>query len=260
MKSKNLLFAIVALVIIAGLAIFMIVSIKEDRNRLNKAVDLAAQEQRSNPDYQHMNSELAKGNISVKLASANMQDSSNSLEHLISIAPKDYKHFQACKITDVEDGDKLTCVNERNDKVYKLSLYGVAAPVLKQAYGIQARSNLADLILNKKVYFSQKFIDKFTRLSSVIYFDSKNINLVMLSTGSAQVDIRYNEEPDYLSAEKYAYENLIGLWNKHFWEHNRPPVKPWEFNPSLVRDILIPHKQATSQATNTIIQTCGINF
>lgn len=139
-----------------------------------------------------------------------------------------YEHLASCRVTQVIDGDQFLCQVDNNKRL-KIRLFGVAAPLDRQAYSAQAKQALSKLVYGKQVHFGQMFVDDYQRFASIVYLDNTNINLQMLLNGSVQVDTRYNTQKDYLRAEAYAKESATGQWNKEYWINNRPPVKPWEF-------------------------------
>lgn len=254
-KKKNLFLALFAILSLISLVVYILVSIVLDKNSRDDAVNLAAIQQKNSEFKVYTDNHYHQKGSEVKFASAGRSDAElestpdyldqKALE-LALVSPDEYQNFASCLVTEVEDGDKFYCMDSTTKAEYKISLFGIAAPVLKQAYGSQAKSNLIKLIANKKIHFNQMFIDDYTRYSSIVYLDGVNVNLQMIVNGSAQVDTRYNNLPDYISAQNIAIERLIGLWNKHYWNHDRPPTKPWEFNPVLSREDMLKQLQRNS--------------
>ncbi|MFC6277171.1 thermonuclease family protein [Psittacicella hinzii] len=168
------------------------------------------------------------------LLAANMTDTVNSWQDESSyVKYEDYVHYASCTVLAVSTGDQFFCLDQQTGDKMKISLFGIAAPQLSQAYGINAKQALSAKILDRKIYYSQMYIDDYGNSSCVVYYNNRNINLEMLAEGNAHVDSRYNNKALYLEAQNYAVANVVGLWNKRNWDHQRPPVKPWLFNPNF---------------------------
>lgn len=214
-KRIGLIFAV--LTVVATLVMALLVYF--DTSNEHRAVKLAAAEQKSRA----VGSDRTLARVDEVESQWTPDDD--------YVASSTYSHYATCTVTKVEDGNKFFCVDQSNGERLKMSLFGIAAPSLNQAYGEQAKQYLSNRLLNKKIYYSQMFIDDWQRFSAIVYYDNHNINLEMLAQGNAHVDTRYNSRPIYQVAQNYASSNFIGLWNQHNWDHKRPPVKPWLYTP-----------------------------
>lgn len=128
------------------------------------------------------------------------------------------------KITRVYDGDTVQA--EAPGVVTYINLVGIDAPEIAnqvhkkgQPYGKEAKDFLTRMILNRTVdvvgygaapYPSDSII-------GVIYLGNRNINLLMVKHGLAEV-LRENlpkglDIRPYLQAEKAAKANKIGMWS-----------------------------------------------
>lgn len=112
----------------------------------------------------------------------------------------------------VYDGDTITVVNNRNEKV-KIRLYGIDAPELKQTYGKTSQMNLEKLIKNKTIEYEIMSKDRYGRIVAIIYFDGKSINEWLVANGFAYVYDSYNDMLDiYKPLEEKAKNEKLGLW------------------------------------------------
>lgn len=217
MSRSNKLYGELALLVIFLIAVGIGVMVYIDHDSEKYAIATATEKQRSS---------------TVKFASPTAFNNPNDvIENYV--LEDEYIHFAKCTVTQVTDGDKFYCKDLATGKKIKITLFGLAAPLLTQAYGYQAKLALSKEILGKTVFYSEMFIDDYSRIASVVYYDHKNINIDMLLHGEAHVDTRYNNRIAYLRAQDYAINNLLGLWNLHYWDHDRPPIKPWEYDPQV---------------------------
>jgi micrococcal nuclease len=121
-------------------------------------------------------------------------------------------------VIDVHDGDTIT-VKYSNGIREKIRLLGVDAPELEQRpHGIQAKTYLRRLILNKRVRLEsdQQTLDKFGRRLSYVYAGSKFINQRIVANGWAlSSNIRPNTryEKTLALAQRQARTANAGVWN-----------------------------------------------
>lgn len=104
------------------------------------------------------------------------------------------------KVVDVYDGDTITVsiINNFTIQKHKLRMLGYDSPEMKPRLNIpnraeeiekakQAKNFLNNLILNKVVLADINGFDKYGRLLGTIFYDTKNINQVMLDNGHGYV-------------------------------------------------------------------------
>lgn len=128
-------------------------------------------------------------------------------------------------VTNVVDGDTIDVII--NGQEERLRLIGVDTPETKdprkpvQCFGVEASSKATELLLNKKVRLefdsSQSKRDKYNRLLAYIYReDGLFYNKWIIENGYAHeytYVIPYNYQEEFKTAENYARENQLGLWN-----------------------------------------------
>ena len=85
------------------------------------------------------------------------------------------------KIIRVIDGDTVVARTVDNKKI-KIRLSGIDAPEKKQAYGIESKKFLENLISSKIVKISISKKDKYKRYLGMIFLNKTNINLELVTT------------------------------------------------------------------------------
>ena len=107
----------------------------------------------------------------------------------------------------------------------KIRLAEIDAPELKQAFGIESKGCLKELIKHSdgKVFFKFKEKDRYKRHVGWLYSEDLDINLEMVKRGCAWVYDRYADRKVLFKHQNLAKENKLGLWK------NANAVKPWEW-------------------------------
>ena len=108
------------------------------------------------------------------------------------------------KVVAVTDGDTITVLDEMDKGNFKIRLDKIDAPERTQPFGSKAKQFLSSLIFGKQVSVRFKEIDRYGRVSGVIYRDGAEINLVMVQNGYAWHYSYYDKTPAYIQAEKQA--------------------------------------------------------
>ena len=130
------------------------------------------------------------------------------------------------KIIRVVDGDTVLARTVDNKKI-RIRLSGIDAPEKKQAYGIESKKFLENLISSKIVKISISKKDKYKRYLGMIFLNKTNINLELVKSGNAWAYRRYLKKMNkklkeaFIKAESHAQFQKIGLWGK------KSPVPPW---------------------------------
>ena len=123
------------------------------------------------------------------------------------------------KVT-VTDGD--TVRGKYKNELIKIRLAEIDAPELKQAFGVESKSCLKELIKQSdgKVFFKFKEKDRYKRHVGWLYSENIDINLEMVKRGCAWVYDRYAERKVLFKHQNLAKQNKLGLWK------NTNAVKP----------------------------------
>tara|TARA_B100001996_G_scaffold303237_1_gene244014 strand:- start:92 stop:565 length:474 start_codon:yes stop_codon:yes gene_type:complete len=117
------------------------------------------------------------------------------------------------------DGDTI------HIKSHKIRLHGIDAPETKQTCkidnevwycGKQSTKELKNLINNQKVKCNANDVDRYNRYVAICFVNEININQWMVKNGWA-IAYRYYSK-DYVTEEKYASDNKLGIWKSEFIE------------------------------------------
>jgi len=93
-----------------------------------------------------------------------------------------YGENYKAKVIGVTDGDTIKIL--RDDKVYKVRLYGIDAPEMSQKYGIESKNYLNSIIqMHKEVSIEEINIDRYKRIVAIVYVNSLDVNLDMIKKG-----------------------------------------------------------------------------
>ena len=130
------------------------------------------------------------------------------------------------KVVGVSDGDTITVSDDMDQGNFRIRLDKIDAPEKKQAFGNKAKQYLSSLIFGKKVSIRYKSIDRYSRISGVVFLDGTEINLVMVQNGYAWHYSYFDKTPAYIEAEKQARAEKKGLWQ------DPNPINPYQFRKS----------------------------
>ncbi|MDG1820313.1 MAG: thermonuclease family protein [Methylophilaceae bacterium] len=131
------------------------------------------------------------------------------------------------EVVAVTDGDSITVVTEGVQ--YKIRLTGIDAPERHQAYGLQSKQSLFDLVSQQTVKITYQKYDKYNRILGKVYLDGLDINLAQIKSGSAWHYRYYQKEQNvedralYAQAAALAKKHQLGLWK------DANPIAPWDF-------------------------------
>lgn len=101
----------------------------------------------------------------------------------------------------VVDGDTVY-VQDADGTRFKIRLYGVNAPELRQSGGIEAKQALTKKIAGKPVRVDRFGHGVFGRIIGKIYLDNEYINLWLISKGYATHYRKYSNDPLLANAGK----------------------------------------------------------
>jgi len=112
----------------------------------------------------------------------------------------------------VTDGDSFTVIDESTEQLNKFyELAYLDAPEREQPYGREAKQYLKDVLLNDKVTI--KIVDGYT---VELFINGQSVNLEMVNKGYAWASLKIPDSAvalRYIDAQKYATENLQGVWS-----------------------------------------------
>lgn len=127
-------------------------------------------------------------------------------------------------VINVIDGDTIKILST-DQKEYKIKLYGIDAPELKQYFGIEAKETLEEMILNKFVTVNYEKRGFYKRIIGKVFIlpPGSSINLKMVRFGMAWHYKKYSKDEDLAFAEAAAQKDKWGLWKYE------DAVPPWEW-------------------------------
>lgn len=126
------------------------------------------------------------------------------------------------KVVSVIDGNTIE-VQTKKDGVYKIQFFGIDCPEVEQAFGVEAKTYLEKLLLNKKVEVNIQGKDRWgNRLAIVKTGGNLDPRMELLKEGLAWTAER-NPLPELEQIKEEARTSSKGLWQ----EEN--PTPPWQF-------------------------------
>jgi endonuclease YncB( thermonuclease family) len=134
----------------------------------------------------------------------------------------------AGRVVRIADGDTLTVLDLSNSQ-HRIRMQGIDAPESHQAFGVQAKKNLSDIVFDKQVTAVCDKSDQYGRLVCKIMLGDKDINLEQIKAGMAwhYKDYQREQSPEdrelYARAENEARAARRGLWR------DANPTEPSEF-------------------------------
>lgn len=130
------------------------------------------------------------------------------------------------KVTKVADGDTITILDSKSEKV-RIRLSGIDAPEATQAHGEEAKRYLSDLVLSRAVTVKYEKLDRYGRIIGVVLLNGKDVNYQIIKSGFAWHYKQYQNEQTrkarklYSEGEESARQKRTGLWI------HPSPTPPW---------------------------------
>ncbi|MBP3731536.1 MAG: thermonuclease family protein [Mailhella sp.] len=131
----------------------------------------------------------------------------------------------------VDDGDSLELADRQNRR-FRVRLYGIDAPEGKQSFGHESRSNMQRLTKGKKVLLKRMYTDNYQRTVAIVFLsaggkaDALSLNERQVQDGMAWVYDFFctsSECNTWKFEEAMAKNRKIGLWK------NPSPIPPWQW-------------------------------
>lgn len=130
------------------------------------------------------------------------------------------------RVTAVHDGDTVTVLDDVRAQ-HRVRLAGIDAPERGQAFGANARDNLARLVHGRRVAAVCHKRDRFGRDVCNVFVDARDVGLEQVRGGLAwwyrdyAREQRVEERASYAAAEDEARSARRGLWR------DANPQAPW---------------------------------
>ena len=127
------------------------------------------------------------------------------------------------KVVKVIDGDSIVVLDELDLVKFRVRLDRIDAPERSQPFGREAAAGLRELVLNQTVKVRFTKIDRYARLTGVIFLNGCEINLLMVQAGLAWHYQYYDSTREYAEAQQQARLRKIGLWQAD------DPIPPYQW-------------------------------
>lgn len=125
-------------------------------------------------------------------------------------------------VTFISDGDTISLKSKNT--TYKIRLYGIDAPEVKQDFGNISKEFLIDTLLHQEVLIDIVDTDQYGRKVGKIYLSDLYINEYLVKYGYAWwYEYFAKNEGDLKKAQEFAIKNSLGLWS------GKKPIAPWEY-------------------------------
>ena len=129
--------------------------------------------------------------------------------------------------TRVLDGDTIEVHETAEGEPTRIRLAQIDAPEKTQEYGVPAKVNLADMVLNHEVVVEYDKKDRYGRVIGQVYVvngvELVDANFAQISAGLAWVYRDYPHTQIYVEEEQDARKAERGLWKDPF------PIPPWHY-------------------------------
>jgi len=125
------------------------------------------------------------------------------------------------KVVGISDGDTIKVL--KNGKQVKIRLASIDCPEKGQPYGQAAKKFTTKMVAGKIVKIWPTDTDRYGRTVAFVFYDGKNLNKELLSSGLAWHYKQYSRDPELAKLEFKARSARIGLWSEP------DPIPPWEY-------------------------------
>lgn len=126
------------------------------------------------------------------------------------------------KVIKIVDGDTFDVLTG-NKETIRIRMNGIDCPERKQAYYQVCKDALSAFIFGKNIVLISNSKDRYRRVLADVYFENRNINLLMIQKGFAWHYKKYSKDEEMAKAEIEARKAKIGLWK------NGDAIAPWIF-------------------------------
>lgn len=112
----------------------------------------------------------------------------------------------------VKDGDSILVHRADVKRTSEVRLAGIDAPELAQPWGIQSRTALRRLVLNRPVRVEVTDRDRYNRLVGKVWQGRTYVNAAMTADGHAWAYDRYMKDKDIRAGQSRGQREKLGLW------------------------------------------------
>jgi micrococcal nuclease len=126
------------------------------------------------------------------------------------------------KVIKIVDGDTFDVLTQSNE-VIRIRMNGIDCPERRQDYYQVCKDALSNYIFGCDVQLTVHGKDRYKRTIADVFYQNKNINLLMIRNGFAWHYKKYSPDAEMAKAEVKARGEGIGMWKI------KQPVAPWDF-------------------------------
>lgn len=133
------------------------------------------------------------------------------------------------KVIAVLDGDTIMVL--RDGAKVKIRMANIDAPEKDQAFGMESRQSLLDMVQKKQVFIQSQAIDQYGRMVATVSINGRNINEEQVKHGMAWEYSHFHSDRGYIALQNEAQQTRRGLWAQNSpmapweWRKTHPPVK-----------------------------------
>lgn len=125
------------------------------------------------------------------------------------------------KVIAVLDGDTIMVL--RDGAKVKIRMANIDAPEKDQAFGMQSRQSLLEMVLKKQVHINSQAVDQYGRVVGRVSVDGRNINEEQVRRGMAWEYSHFHSDRGYIALQSEAQQARRGLWGQS------SPLAPWQW-------------------------------
>lgn len=123
------------------------------------------------------------------------------------------------KVIAVLDGDTLLVL--RDGAKVKVRMANIDAPEKDQAFGMQSRQSLVDMVLKKQVSINSQAVDQYGRVVGLVTEGGRSVNEEQVRRGMAWEYSHFHSDKSYIALQQAAQQSRRGLWSQG------APQAPW---------------------------------
>ncbi len=134
------------------------------------------------------------------------------------------------KVIAVMDGDTIMVLHD-GAKV-KIRMANIDAPEKDQAFGMQSRQSLLEMVQKKLVHINSQAVDQYGRMVGLVSLDGRSLNEEQVKRGMAWEYSHFHSDRRYIALQSEAQQARRGLWGQSSplapwqWRKMHPAVKP----------------------------------
>ena len=156
------------------------------------------------------------------------------------------------KVIMVMDGDTLLVLHD-GAKV-KIRMANIDAPEKDQAFGMESRQSLLEMVQKKQVHINSQAVDQYGRVVGLVSVDGRNINEEQVRRGMAWEYSHFHSDRHYIALQNEAQQAHRGLWAQS------SPLAPWQWrktHPAVKPDAPQLHPKIAATPNAVYAATCG---